>query len=209
MCVCVCACLQWWCLSRRLHSLIGLICAIGGRPLAMNCWPQSLSLWATLVFGDELQLLAQLEVSSRSSFTSFNLTLTHSPIRPSYFHTLSSDCKHFPAKKTSISPHWQLPDSPRERGQWLKRILWILNCSPALFSKGIFLIIIVLWLCSTNLTQLSVWIGVCHTTSVCVHVQTSCLRCPFLEFMVAVMVLASVFYEAAGGVGLQAFWHCV
>lgn len=32
-----------------------------------------------------------------------------------------------------------------------------------------------------------------------------CPCCPFLEFMVAVMASASVFYEAAGGVGCQGF----
>lgn len=31
------------------------------------------------------------------------------------------------------------------------------------------------------------------------------LRCPFLEFMVTVVASASVFYEAAGGLGCQAF----
>lgn len=117
--VCGSVCLQRSCLSQRLHCRhIGLIAPQGAGPRLWTvgrhrCHPDS-----PLVFGgDELQLLAQLEVSSRSSSASFNLPLTHL-----HRHLPNSpDCTHFPAKESNISPHWLIRGerTVNERG-----ILW-------------------------------------------------------------------------------------
>lgn len=102
LCVCGSVCLQPSCLSQRLHRLIGLIAPQEAGPKLWTvgrhrCHPDS-----PLVLGDELQLLAQLEVSSRSWSASFNLPLTHSPYHPFNSHTLSPDCACSSAKESSI-----------------------------------------------------------------------------------------------------------
>lgn len=95
--------LQRSCLSRRLQHHIGLIApqetalsyellaVVGVTPIPLSC------------LGDELQLLAQLEVSSHSSSVSFKSTfdtLTPSPLKLS--HTLRPDGLHvsLPSKAT-------------------------------------------------------------------------------------------------------------
>lgn len=112
-------------------------CTVGGRPSAVNCWPSSPSPQSPLVFGDELQLLAQLEVSSRSSSASFNLPLTQSPHHPLNSHTHCPDCTHFPAKESSISPHSVLLDRSLEGRRRMKEDFMIscpnLSCCLLLF----------------------------------------------------------------------------
>ena len=117
-CVCGSRCLQRSCLSQRLHSHIGLIAPQGVCPHLWTvgrhfCHPEPY-----LCFWDKLQLLEQLEVSSRSSSAYFNLPLTHSPRHPFNSHTLKSvHASVLFAKESNISSHSVLLDRARERGQ--------------------------------------------------------------------------------------------
>lgn len=89
-----------------------------------RCHPDPL-----LVLGKELQLLAQLEVSTHSSAACINPPLTHSPLYPFNSHIVKTvhTSLLFPAKEGDTSPHSVLPDWSRERGQG-KRIDFMISC---------------------------------------------------------------------------------
>lgn len=178
-------------------------CTVGGRPSAVNCWPSSPSPQSPLVFGDELQLLAQLEVSSRSSSASFNLPLTQSPHHPLNSHTHTVQTAHTSLPRKAAFPLIQcfLIDPWRE-GDERKRILWfpVQTFRVVFYSSG------KLFTCSENN---SITCHIIHsspphsTSSLCVR-PPGCV-CSCSGFLLPVLSVFRV-YGHGHGVSVCVLW---